>query len=167
MRTIPSTAKEHAERLRELLLALGRRRGGLRDPIFTALEEIQLTAPQIHAVLWCGHDGPLTMGEIAWRLGVSDKTVTGLVDRLEKAGHVKRERDTQDRRVVRARLTRKGEVTFKKARDAFFQQIIHLVTLLDPPDREDLFRIVAKLVDRLAQVPGAAAALSKQAQEHV
>ena len=44
--------------------------------------------------------GPLTAGEIGAHLGLSSGAVTGLVDRLEGGGWVRRERDPEDRRRV-------------------------------------------------------------------
>jgi DNA-binding MarR family transcriptional regulator len=44
--------------------------------------------------------GPLTAGEIATHLGLSTGAVTALVDRLERGGWVRRERDVADRRRV-------------------------------------------------------------------
>src|SRR5256885_695950 len=101
------------ERLKELLLELGRRRP-LRDPL-SAGNELELAGPQLHAMVWLGHDGPLTMGELAHRLGVTEKGVTGLADRLEAHGYCLRERAEDDRRVVRLRLTGSGAAFFKSA----------------------------------------------------
>jgi DNA-binding Lrp family transcriptional regulator len=42
----------------------------------------------------------MTAGELAQRTGLSPGAVTGLVDRLESAGHVRRTRDPADRRRV-------------------------------------------------------------------
>lgn len=44
--------------------------------------------------------GPLTAGDLAERTGLSPGAVTGLVDRLERAGYVRRTRDRADRRRV-------------------------------------------------------------------
>ena len=55
----------------------------------------------------CGKEG-LPCGEISRRLVRHDPDVTRLLDRLEALGFVARSRDTQDRRVVVARLTRAG-----------------------------------------------------------
>jgi DNA-binding MarR family transcriptional regulator len=43
---------------------------------------------------------PLTAGELAAELGLTTGAVTTLLDRLERAGHVRRERDERDRRRV-------------------------------------------------------------------
>lgn len=58
----------------------------------------------LNAIMWIsqgtqnGH--PVTSGELAARLGLGAPATTGLVDRLEHAGHVRRERDPHDRRKV-------------------------------------------------------------------
>jgi DNA-binding MarR family transcriptional regulator len=48
--------------------------------------------------------GPVTAGAIAQHTGLTTGAVTGLVDRLENAGYVERERDPRDRRKVVVRL---------------------------------------------------------------
>ncbi|GAA2561258.1 MULTISPECIES: MarR family winged helix-turn-helix transcriptional regulator [Streptomyces] len=45
-------------------------------------------------------DGPVTTGRIAELTGLTTGSATRLVDRLERAGHVVRERDAGDRRRV-------------------------------------------------------------------
>jgi DNA-binding MarR family transcriptional regulator len=137
-----------AARLEQLLYALGRRRS-LRDPIASTCEELQLTPPQVHALLWLGQDGMLTMGELARRLGVTEKTVTGVVDRLEREGQVLRERITLDRRVVRCRLTEQGQKTYQKLDRLMHEAMLQMLGMLDAADRKALFRIVEKLVGRL------------------
>lgn len=56
--------------------------------------------------------GPLSPSELARRSGIHRATVTGILDRLEDSGWVRRERDAADRRavVVRARPERSGEL---------------------------------------------------------
>jgi DNA-binding MarR family transcriptional regulator len=56
--------------------------------------------------------GALTAGEIGMHLGLSSGAVTGLVDRLEAGGWVRRERDARDRRRVMVHLSgeRAGEL---------------------------------------------------------
>lgn len=51
-------------------------------------------------VLVAGDERPLTAGELAAELGLTTGAVTTLLDRLERAGHVRRERDERDRRRV-------------------------------------------------------------------
>ncbi|MBN1205972.1 MAG: MarR family transcriptional regulator [Myxococcaceae bacterium] len=148
-RNIPNEEElaSDVERLHQLFLALGRRRS-LRDPIASICEELQFTPPQVHALLWLGHDGQLTMGELARRLGVTEKTVTGVVDRLEREGHVQRERITMDRRVVCCRLTEAGQQTFQLLQRLVNEAMAQMMGLLDGSDRKALFRIMEKLLRR-------------------
>jgi DNA-binding MarR family transcriptional regulator len=48
--------------------------------------------------------GPLTPGQLAELSGLTTGTVTGVIDRLEGAGFVRRERDSSDRRKVLVKL---------------------------------------------------------------
>ncbi|MBN0046586.1 MarR family transcriptional regulator [Streptomyces actuosus] len=45
-------------------------------------------------------DGPVTTGRVAELTGLTTGSATRLVDRLERAGYVRRERDASDRRKV-------------------------------------------------------------------
>lgn len=51
-------------------------------------------------------DEPLTAGEIAQRSGLSTGAVTGVIDRLERQGYVRRVRDPRDRRKVLVEVSR-------------------------------------------------------------
>ncbi len=137
-----------ARAFRELFLGFSRRRS-LRDPLAAMCEETRLTPPQIHALLWLGHDGPLTMGELGRRVGVTEKTVTGLVDRLEQDRYVERERDEEDRRIVRGRLTARGAATYRQLDAAVDHKLARVLGLLDAADRRALFRILEKLLSRM------------------
>ncbi|NBC19030.1 MAG: MarR family transcriptional regulator [Bacteroidetes bacterium] len=45
-------------------------------------------------------NGPMSAGQLAERTGLTTGAVTGIIDRLEKAGLVRRARDPEDRRKV-------------------------------------------------------------------
>jgi DNA-binding MarR family transcriptional regulator len=150
----PGDAAADARRLRELLLAASRRRS-LRDPIAATCEATQLTPAQIHALAWLGHDGALTMGELARRIGITEKTITGVVDRLEHGGYLARVRDEADRRVVRVKLTETGVAQYRLIDSHIQEKLGGLMSLLDPADRRALLRIFEKLLQRLGDAPAA------------
>jgi len=53
---------------------------------------------------------PITAGKLSDLTGLTTGTVTGVIDRLEKAGYVFREKDQDDRRIVMIRVhTKKAE----------------------------------------------------------
>jgi DNA-binding MarR family transcriptional regulator len=55
--------------------------------------------------------GPVSAGAIGEHTGLTTGAVTGLMDRLEKAGYVHRERDPGDRRKVIVQLVPNEEMT--------------------------------------------------------
>src|SRR5262245_31160826 len=49
--------------------------------------------------------GPVTAGALAEATGLTTGAITGVIDRLERAGFAKREADANDRRKVLVRIT--------------------------------------------------------------
>lgn len=140
----PAGPAADARRLHGLMVALARQRS-LRDPVTAACAEHHLSAPQVHTLLALGHDGPLPMGDLARRAGVTEKTATGLVDRLERDGLVRRVRDGADRRVVHVRPTEAGGALARRLDGAILDTLERLLARLDAAERRDLFRLVTKL----------------------
>ena len=78
------------------------------------LLKINLTTAQIK-LLTCFSDADThSMTELSTSLAVSMPTITAMVDRLETANMVKRERNRVDRRVVQVKLTAAGKRELKK-----------------------------------------------------
>lgn len=63
------------------------------------------------------HSGGLPMNELAARILSSKSGLTRVVDRMENAELVRRERPPDDRRVVRVLITPKGIETLRTARE--------------------------------------------------
>jgi len=74
-------------------------------------------------------NGPLTAGRLAELSGLSTGAVTGVIDRLERAGFVRRVRDPHDRRKVLVELTptefEKYGHLFEAARDSLVEVLDH------------------------------------------
>lgn len=68
----------------------------------------QLTAPQVVCLQALLRAGRLTPGSLAQEVSASQATVTGILDRLELRGLVRRDRDAEDRRRVHITLTETG-----------------------------------------------------------
>jgi DNA-binding MarR family transcriptional regulator len=78
------------------------------------LLKINLTTAQIKLLTCFSDKDSHSMTELSISLAVSMPTITAMVDRLETAGMVKRERKSIDRRVVQVRLTAAGKRELKK-----------------------------------------------------
>ena len=87
----------------------------------------------------------LTMAEIADKIGRDKSTVTALVDKLVRLGHVTKERDTEDTRVVYVALTQKGN-ELKPIFEAISAAVLDILYLdISEKEKEDLIRILNKI----------------------
>src|ERR1700682_4667542 len=69
---------------------------------------VNLTMPQLKALMCVANNNGAPSGHIARRLGVGLSTVTGIVDRLAEHDLVTRQEDPDDRRVTMVRPTPRG-----------------------------------------------------------
>lgn len=72
------------------------------------LAEADLTVSQFGVLEVLLHLGPLNQRSIGEKLLKSGGNITMVIDNLEKCGHVKREKDPNDRRAVLIHLTESG-----------------------------------------------------------
>lgn len=110
------------------------------------LEELDLTPPQFYVLATIGYAGRLPFGEIGEKMMVTVSNLTGIVDRLEEKGLVVRERDTDDRRVVRVTLTRKGIKLYKSAIPLFEKNISQFFSPLNKAQQRELASLLRKLI---------------------
>ena len=93
----------------------------------------------------------LAAGALARRLGITPATITGLLDGLERSGHVRRERRSEDRRCVRARMTPAGAAFLAKVMPERFRQNARLMGALSRTEKRELVRLLEKVSRRLAE----------------
>ncbi len=79
------------------------------------LDPLGLTYPQYLVMMALWEKDGQGVGELGDLLFLESNTLTPLIKRLEAAGLVKRERDTQDERQVRVSLTSAGRDLLKQA----------------------------------------------------
>lgn len=78
------------------------------------LAHYPITSPQFIALQWLIDEGDMTIGELSKKNGLAFSTTTDLVDRMEKNKLVERKRDTNDRRVVRIHVLKKGKTIIEE-----------------------------------------------------
>ncbi|PPK71290.1 MarR family transcriptional regulator [Actinokineospora auranticolor] len=70
----------------------------------------------VHCLAVLDNEGPMPAGHLATRMGLSrGGAITAVVDRMEKAGFVRRQRDTADRRKVLVELVPDGAYAHLRA----------------------------------------------------
>jgi len=89
--------------------------------------------------------GPMRLGDLAAREGVSPPTLTRMVGALEEAGHVVREQDGADRRAVQVRVTPAGAAVVAEAVAARAAALRARLAALGDADRQALARALPAL----------------------
>jgi DNA-binding MarR family transcriptional regulator len=116
------------------------------DKVFS---EYGLTTEQ-HAVLMVVKhiSGPVRITDIARWLDRSVNSVSMIVDRMVKAGLVRRVRDRKDRRTVFVTITNKAEKAYVPASVAGWELIQEILSPLSDEDRLTLIRLLETLRDK-------------------
>ena len=99
----------------------------------------------MHIIDAIGVDEPKNMSAIAAKRMVTVGTLTVNMNSLEKKGYIKRERSTEDKRVVYVTLTEKGRKAFFHHRDFHKEMIKAAVRGLE----EDEMRALISCLDKL------------------
>jgi DNA-binding MarR family transcriptional regulator len=92
---------------------------------------------------------PLTAGQIAKMSGLSTGAVTGVIDRLEKRGFVRRVRDPHDRRKVLVEVTRMDMSRYDHLFAHLATGMAEVLALFSPQERAVVERFQRTTIDRL------------------
>jgi DNA-binding MarR family transcriptional regulator len=99
-----------------------------------------------------GTPGRATHAELARRMWLSPATLTGVIDTLEKAGYVRRERDESDRRVVWLVVTEAGQERIRAigrdARELFGETVAECDPDTEKIVRDFLIDVIVKYHER-------------------
>ena len=104
-----------------------------------------LTAGQFGVLESLFHLGPLHQCELARKHLQSGGNITMIVDNLERAGLVRRERPAQDRRYVNVHLTEAGHERITEILPRHVANITRRMNALTAGEQEELGRLCRKL----------------------
>jgi DNA-binding MarR family transcriptional regulator len=117
-----------------------------RASLPTLAAELRLSPAQCHLLHLIEPDRPLPMKRLAQALACDASNVTGLVDRLESRGLVRRQPSEEDRRVKVLVLTTTGT----RVRSVLLRRLTSAPPALDrlsAGERRALVRILARLLE--------------------
>ncbi|MGD0230737.1 MAG: MarR family transcriptional regulator [Syntrophorhabdales bacterium] len=106
-----------------------------------------ITGPQLWALKTISEYESLPLGELSRKMYLHPSTVTGVVDRLEAKGYVSRDRDREDRRVVKVHLTDEGKELIKKAPNPVQGKMIYGLRNLKTEELHIIYRSIKKLAE--------------------
>jgi DNA-binding MarR family transcriptional regulator len=111
------------------------------------------------AILWtlyrAGEDGKpmLRVTDLGERLLIRPPSVTGVIDRLVRAGYLDRLSSPDDKRAKLIALTPAGRQLVETLHNAHDEQVTALLNVLTAADQKDLHRILEQFVTHLDTHP--------------
>ena len=123
----------------------------IKQNIENEFEEMNITGSQGMLIGTLAHNGEMKISDLSDRMGLSNSTVSGIIDRLEKQKYVERIRSKEDRRVVHVRITPKFR---KKAKKHFNEIDKKIDTIMNEATLEEVnkifegLNILKRLMDR-------------------
>jgi len=121
----------------------------LRHIYHSILKNIDVPPSQLVALVAVCERKRCCFSDVSRLMHVSNPTVTGLIDRLEKSGYVKRVPCKCDRRVTNITPTKKGEAMAKTFLKNVQKKWESLITKLPNKDQENWLRIFKNIIEGL------------------
>jgi DNA-binding MarR family transcriptional regulator len=137
---------QHADAAARLRVAITRLNRQLRQQSVG-----DLTLSQWSALVTVELHGPLRIGDIADREGVSAPTATRLTASLEEQGLVERETDSTDRRSSYVRITERGQAQLEWARKVTTAKLAQRLAALSPEGVQQLLDVIPLLEELAAE----------------
>ena len=113
-----------------------------QDLLTTSIEPIGderrsgLTGPQVSLIRSLVVEGAATVTELARRLSLSHSTTSGIVDRLQARGLVKRETDPKDRRYTRIEVTAPVQGYTREISEGPYGRLTRVLAQASPEERK-------------------------------
>lgn len=123
--------------------------GAVRQHFQAVEKACGVSGAQIWAMAALHQSPGMKVSELAQALSIHASTASNLLDKIEKAGLIRRERNSADQRVVRLYLTEAGEKALAKAPQPLTGILTHALGQL--PD-EALDRLNQDLATLIAQM---------------
>lgn len=123
----------------------------LKQEICEHFKEMNLTGPQGMLMGTLAHNGEMKVSELSEKLGLSNSTVSGILDRLENQGLVERTRSKEDRRVVYIKVTDEFGKQSKKHFDEVNKLIERMMNKATPEELDTILKgmeTLKEIVDR-------------------
>ncbi len=140
-----TTAAAAREPFLELLRELARAYQAFESFDARGLRRHGLTAPQADVIFTLGNTDGMAFCDLGEKTLITKGTLTGIVDRLEARGLVRRVPSVTDRRRVIVRLTAQGDACFEEAFPAHIGYLKTRFGRLTRADRQEAIRSLRKI----------------------
>jgi len=146
---IPSEFKPEIDSILEAILYLYTESRRLTKEL---ARQVDLTGPQLTVLKMLEGLGDLSLSELSERIRAQNSTVTGIIDRMERESLVVRTRSTEDRRVVKIKLTDKGSKIARAIAVEPMEIFRGALDSLSAGETRDLLKILTKIARRVQSI---------------
>jgi len=108
-------------------------------------QPIHVPPSQVLALVSIQERGGCTLTQLRKEMHVSAPTITGIIDRLERDGYVKRSTDPHDRRVKNVVLTKKGRNIVSQFRHNIMKRWQYVLTKMPVEMAKTQIKIMRKM----------------------
>ncbi|CAA9235919.1 MAG: hypothetical protein AVDCRST_MAG77-1262 [uncultured Chloroflexi bacterium] len=118
-----------------------------------------LTMPQLRVLFYVGRYGPVSVGQVAAGVGISQPSATETLEKLVRHELVERTADPADRRIVRNALTEKGREMIDRpweTRRALLASVLHAASPAERATMEKGLALLSEALERAEEGEGRA-----------
>jgi DNA-binding MarR family transcriptional regulator len=146
---IPTEIKPEIDSILEAILYLYTESRRLTKEL---ARQVDLTGPQLTVLKMLEGLGDLSLSELSERIRAQNSTVTGIIDRMERESLVVRMRSTEDRRVVKIKLTDKGSKIARAIAVEPMEIFRGALDGLSAGETRELLKILTKVARRVQSI---------------
>ncbi len=128
----------------------------IRNAYRTALKRLNarlakegITFPQYSVLLALARHGSMQMNRLSEHMLVAPANVTGLVDRLQKRGYVRRAKKSADRRLYVIEMTAAGDEMYRRVSGRFASYVRSIENDLTPEEAAATIRYLRRILARI------------------
>ena len=120
----------------------------LKNKLDKALKEFDITAAQFSVIIQIhSSEKPITAAEIAQRLGSDRPTISGIINRLEKKGIIRKVDNPEDKRSSYLEIDKKSEGLVHEIKNISDELTTDIFSIYSKEETEQLKGMIHKLIE--------------------
>jgi DNA-binding MarR family transcriptional regulator len=146
--------RRHQELVEEFMLSVGKMMRGMRAIFRWEMERYDVTWPQFHVLKFVRDGDGITVMELSHMLMISAPTTSRMIDGLCSKGLLEKEKDAQDHRVTRLRLSAQSQGLLKALTDLQDKILLEVFAEEDAAELERTVSHIGSITDKWLEIAG-------------
>ncbi|MCB8979376.1 MAG: MarR family transcriptional regulator [Ardenticatenaceae bacterium] len=147
-----STSPERMELIQKFDWEIRQLNTAITLAVTAVAQQIGMNASDMQCAEFLVRQGPLTAGQLAELSGLTTGAITGVVDRLERAGWARRENDPADRRRVIIRAIPQDTNAEEGLYDPYTEAMSNLLADYDDQELHFILEFISRLSATNAEI---------------